>query len=62
MFLGSSIFQIVIWIYFSGWEPIYAMWQLVVILILIFNAPSKSVIHNMVNVFLNIFYSLQNDS
>lgn len=61
MFLGSSIFQIVIWIYFSGLEPIYAMWQLV-ILILSFNAPSKSVIHNMVNVFLNIFYSLQNDS
>lgn len=60
MFLGSSIFQIVIWIYFSGLEPIYAMWQLVVILILIFNAPSKS--GNMVNVFLNIFYSLQNDS
>lgn len=62
MFFGSSIFQIVIWIYFSGLEPIYAMWQLVVILILIFNTPSKSVIHNMVNVFLNIFYSLQNDS
>lgn len=40
----------------------YTMWQLVVVLIFIFHAHSEFIIHNIVNVFLNIVYSLQNEA